>query len=477
MALSDELAFADATRLAGLVQAGEVEPIELVDTAVERIERLNPKLNAVVTPMYDLARASAAGDLPDGPFSGVPFLLSDLLAEYAGIRFTEASSFLKDFVPQHDSEMIARLKRAGLIIIGKTNTSEFGLLPTTESRLFGPCRNPWDPNRTPGGACGGAAAAVSSGMVPMAYANDGGGSIRIPASCCGLFGLKPTRARNPLGPEYGGLLFFLVSEHAVTRSVRDSAALLDATCGPDLGDSYWAPPRERPYVEEINREPGKLSIAFSEKPATNVSVHPDCVEAVQNAARLCADLGHEVVEASPTIDGEAVANHFGTLWSIISAWGIDYWSRRLNRLPSEDQFEELTWALYQRGQKQTAVNYMNALHSLEKNTQSVARFFTTHDVWLTPTLNEPPLPLGSLKPADGQPLAGWFRAGLFTTFTSLSNVTGQPAMSVPLYWNELGLPIGTQFTGRFGAEATLFRLAAQLEQASPWVDRRPPIQD
>jgi len=477
MALSDELTFADATSLAQLVQAGEVEPLELVDTAIERIERLNAKLNAVVTPMYDLARAAATGDLPDGPFTGVPFLLSDLIAEYAGVRFTEASSFLKDFVPGYDSELVARLKRTGLIIMGKTNTSEFGLLPTTESRLFGPCRNPWDTNRIPGGGCGGAAAAVSAGLAPMAYANDGGGAIRIPASCCGLFGLKPTRARNPLGPEYGGLLFFLVSAHAVTRSVRDSAALLDATCGTDLGASYWAPTRERPYLEELKRNPGKLKIAFSEKPATNVSVHPDCVEAVRDAARLCEELGHEVIEASPTIDGEAVANHFGVLWSMISAWAIDYWSRRLNSQPTEDQFEELTWALYQRGRKQTAVMYMNALHSLEKNAQSVARFFTTYDAWLTPTLSEPPLRFGSLDPLPEQPLAGWFRSGLFAPFTYLANVTGQPAMSVPLYWNELGLPIGTQFMGRFGDEATLFRLAGHLEQARPWAGRRPPVQD
>jgi amidase len=242
----DDLALLDATAQAELVRRKEVKPIELVDAAIERIERLNPILNAVVTPMYDLARKAAEGPLPEGPFAGIPFLLKDLLAEYGGVRFTEGSAFLSEYVPDHDSELVARHKRAGLIVVGKTNTPEFGILPTTEPRLFGPTHNPWDVGRTTGGSSGGSAAAVAAGLVPMAHGNDGGGSIRIPASCCGLFGLKPTRGRNPLGPHYGDVFTGLVAEHAITRSVRDSAALLDATSGPDLGDPYWAPPPAPP---------------------------------------------------------------------------------------------------------------------------------------------------------------------------------------------------------------------------------------
>jgi len=465
---SDEFAYMDATK-------GEVEPLELVDTAIERIERLNPTLNAIVTPMYEAARVAAAGELPDGLFTGVPFLLKDLLAEYAGFRLTEGSAFLQDFIPGHDSELVARLKRAGLIIVGKTSTPEFGILPTTEPKMFGPCRNPWDTNRTTGGSSGGSAAAVASGIVPMAHANDGGGSIRIPASCCGLFGLKPTRARNPLGPEYGAILMFLIAEHALTRSVRDSAALLDATSGPDIGDAFWAPQPQRPFIEEVGANPGKLHIAFTSKPATNVAIHPDCVKAVEEAAKLCADLGHEVVEAAPTIDGEVVERNFGIIWSMLTAWTIDYWAHRSDQVPSPDQFEVLTWAQYKRGSEIKAVNYMKALQNIEKVTRNVARFFTNFDIWLTPTLGEPPVALGSFESPPEKPLQGMFRSASFTPFTPICNITGQPAMSVPLYWDESGLPIGTQFIGRFGHEAALFRLAAQLEEARPWTHRRPPV--
>src|SRR5271157_1274764 len=254
----DELTFLDATALADLVRRKEVKPIELVDATIERIERVNPKLNAVVAPMYDQARAAAQDDIPDGPFGGVPFLLKDLVAAYAGVRMTSGSAFLRDFVPDHDSELVRRQKRAGLIVVGKTNAPEFGILCTTEPLLFGPTRNPWDVNRTTGGSSGGSAAAVAAGIVPMAHANDGGGSIRIPASCCGLFGLKPTRARNPLGPDLGDMMGGFVCEHAVTRSVRDSAALLDATAGPDVGDPYWAPPQARPFLQEVGPDPRGL---------------------------------------------------------------------------------------------------------------------------------------------------------------------------------------------------------------------------
>src|SRR5213594_4641005 len=289
----NDIALLDATAQAELVRSKQVKPIELLEATIERIERINPQINAVVTPMYEIARKTAEGPLPDGPFSGVPFLLKDLGAGYAGVRQTQGSEFLKDFVSPFDSELTARYKQAGLVIAGKTNTPEFGLVPTTEPRLFGASRNPWDVTRTTGGSSGGSAAAVAAGMVPLAHGNDGGGSIRIPSSCCGLFGLKPTRARNPLGPDFGDMFSGLVAEHALTRSVRDSASLLDATSGPDVGDPYWAPPPSRPFLQEVGEDAGKLRIAFTTAAPSGVQIHLDCISAVNDAARLCSDLGHE----------------------------------------------------------------------------------------------------------------------------------------------------------------------------------------
>jgi len=473
--LSNELARRDATAQAELVRKKEVKPIELVDAAIERIERINPQLNAVVTPMFDQARASAKGELPDGPFTGVPFLLKDLIAAYAGVRMTSGSAFLRDFVPDHDSELVSRYKRAGLIVVGKTNTPEYGIMPTTEPALFGPSRNPWDTTRATGGSSGGSAAAVAAGMVPFAHGNDGGGSIRIPASCCGLFGLKPTRARNPLGPDFGDMFSGLVAEHALTRSVRDSAALLDATSGAAIGDPYWAPPPVRPFIQEVQSSPGKLRIAFTTVAPGGAAVHPDCVSAVTDAAKLCSDLGHEIVESAPAIDGELLVPMFMTLWSAGCTWTIDGMALAAKREISPDQFEPGTWALYQMGKQQTGAAYLMALQWLQGASREVARFMLNYDVWLTPTLGEPPVPLGSFDATPDNPLAGMIRAAQFVPFTPICNITGQPAMSVPLFWNEQGLPVGSHFVGRFGDEGTLFRLAAQLESARPWADRRPPV--
>lgn len=475
MTLSSDLGVLDATAQAELVRKKEVKPIELVDAAIERIERVNPQVNAVITPMYDEARAAANSELPAGPFTGVPFLLKDLLAAYAGVRMASGSAFLKDFVPDHDSELVARYKRAGLVVVGKTNTPEYGIMPTTEPALFGPSRNPWDTTRATGGSSGGSAAAVASGMVPFAHGNDGGGSIRIPASCCGLFGLKPTRARNPLGPDFGDMFSGLVAEHALTRSVRDSAALLDATSGPDVGDPYWAPPPARPFLQEVGADPGKLRIAFTTAAPSGVQIHPDCITAVNDAARLCSGLGHEVVEAAPKLNGELLAPMFMVIWSAGCAWTIDGAAHGLGRQPSADQFEPATWALYQMGLAQTGAGYMMALAWIQAASREVARFMLDYDVWMTPTLGEPPLPLGSFDATSDDPMAGMRRAVQFVPFTPVCNMTGQPAMSVPLHWSDQGLPVGTHFVGRFGDEATLFRLAAQLEAARPWAARRPPV--
>ena len=475
MAKWEELAFLDATAQADLVRRKEVTPIELVDVAIEGIERLNPAINAVVTPMYEEARSAAKGKLPEGPFTGVPFLLKDIFASYAGVPTTCASAFARDFVPDHDSELVARHKRAGLIILGKTNTPEFGILPTTEPHLFGSSRNPWDLERTTGGSSGGSAAAVASGMVPMAHANDGAGSIRIPASCCGVFGLKPTRARNPLGPDFGDALSGFIVEHALTRSVRDSAVVLDATAGPDVGDPYWAPLPARPFADEVGADPGQLRIAFTTTALTGVAVHDDCVSAVREAAALCAELGHEVVEAAPALDGDQVSFAFIALFSAGVAWSIDLLARVTGQTPSQDQFEPLTWAIYEMGRQQSASAYLVALTALQSVSRDIGRLFTNYDVWLTPTIAETPVPLGTFESPPDNPLYGLFRSATFVPFTPLCNLTGQPGMSVPLFWNAEGLPVGTHFIGRFGDEATLFRLAAQLEQARPWADRRPPI--
>ena len=475
MSILEETTFLDATALADLVRRDEVLSAELVDAAIARVERLNPQLNAVVTPMYELAREAAKGPIEEGPFAGVPFLLKDFLAEYAGVRFTEASAFLADFVPDEDSELVKRYKAAGLITIGKTNAPEFAIGGTTEPALFGPTHNPWDLERTPGGSSGGAAAAVAAGMVPMAHGNDAGGSIRIPASCCGVFGLKPTRARVPLAPHFGDIFSGLVAEHALTRSVRDSAALLDAVCGPAEGDPYAAPAQVRPFAEEVMAAPGTLAIGFSAESPIGTDVHPDCDAAVRDAAALCEQLGHNVDEAAPAFDGELLWRCMTTTIAVGVAWAISDWERRTDRTPTEDSFEPLIWALRERGRQVSAPEYVLIQQDLQRLARDVARFFTNYDVLLTPTLGQPPLPLGSLRYTSGDPFEVRRRQAAFSPFTQLSNATGQPSMSVPLYWSDDGLPVGLHFMGRFGDEATLFRLASQLEEARPWSGRRPPV--
>ena len=471
----NDIALLDATAQAELVRNKQVKPIELVEAAIERIERLNPEINAVVTSMYDEARRVAEGNIPQGPFTGVPFLMKDLGPMYAGVRYTNGSAFTKDVIAPLDSTLTTRYKKAGLIVVGKTNTPEFGLVPTTEPKLFGATRNPWDTTKTTGGSSGGSAAAVAAGIVPMAHANDGGGSIRIPASCCGIFGLKPNRARTPLGPLFGDQMNGLTIDHAVTRSVRDSAALLDATAGPEAGDPYWAPPPARPYAEEVGADPGSLRIAFATRTPTGGPLHEDCVAAVRDAAALCEELGHRVSEGSPPINGEQLEDAFIAMWEAGVTSGIDGAAQLLGKTPSPDQFEPLTWALYERGQQVSASRYLNAVTALQLMARGVAGWFQGYDLWLTPTLGQPPLPLGSFDASDDDPAAGFERAKEFVPFTPLQNATGQPGMSVPLFWNAEGLPVGVHFVARFGDEATLFRLAAQLEEARAWANKRPPV--
>lgn len=477
MSKKDEFAFMDATEQAELVRSKQVKPIELVEAAIERIEELNPRLNAVITTMYDLAREAAEKPVPDSVFAGVPFLMKDIGALYAGIKMAMGSTILKDFVPTHDSELTIRLKKAGLITLGKTNTPEFGLIPTTEPLAFGPSRNPWDTDISTGGSSGGSSAAVASGMVPVAHANDGGGSIRIPASCCGVFGLKPNRARNPMGPDIGDNLSGLVCEHVVSQSVRDSAAILDATSGPDIGDPYWAPPPRRPYLEEVNAGPQKLRIGFSTETQVEEELHPDCKKAILNAASLCEDMGHEVVETGPVIANiDEFMQAFTVLWYGGCVSTIDNISRLSGQPPKSEQYEPLTWAIYELGSQYTASDYITAVSLLQRSARLFSRFFTDYDVFLTSVLAKPPVPIGTFDAPQDNPMDAWEKIISFMNlYTPVCNATGQPGMSVPLYWNDQGLPIGVHFSGGFGDEGTLFRLAAQLEEARPWKDKRPSV--
>lgn len=486
----------DGLGLAELVRKKEVKPSELVEEAINRIEKINPQLNAVIHKMYDLAREAAEGDLPDGPFRGVPFLLKDLMAPYAGVPMRSGSRFHNDFVPDHDCEMVRRFKAAGVIVVGKTNTPEYGLVPVTEPELFGPSNNPWDLTRTTGGSSGGSAAAVAARVVPLAHGNDGGGSIRIPASCCGLFGLKPTRGRNPLGPDVGEAWHGLACDHVLTRSVRDSAATLDATSGPDVGALYCAAPPSNPFLDEVGKDPGKLRIAFTTKPFLGDFVHEDCVKGVEATAKLCQDLGHEVVEATPQLDGKAFARAFLTMVCGETRADIEEAESLLDRKATSRDFEPSTWTLGLLGKQCTASEFSRAIRVLQHSARQIGQFFEDYDVLLTPTLAMPPVATGTLQPTKAETvvmkLLGRLNAGgllsalagiealagkvfQFMPYTPVFNATGQPAMSVPLYWNDEVLPIGMHFVGRYADEATLFRLAGQLEQAKPWSDRIPPI--
>ena len=465
----------DGLGLAEMVRRREVTAKELLDAAIARVEARNPKVNAVVTRMYDAARTTIDAGLPRGPFTGVPYLLKDIGALYTGAVTSAGSRAFADAVADHDSEMTLRLKRAGLVIFGKTNTPELGIATSTEPRLFGPTRNPWNFGYSAGGSSGGAAAAVASGMLPMAQASDGGGSIRIPASCCGLFGLKPTRARTPLGPDLGEGWSGASIGHAITRSVRDSAALLDATAGPDIGDPYWAPPQTGPFLAEVGREPGRLRVALATTPWNGKHVDAECAEAARAAAWLCERLGHQVEEAKPEIDMEALGLALRVIVGANVRNVLNLRGAARGRAIAEDDVERVTWLRARDADSFTAADYARSILVMHRTGRAVARFFTRYDVLVTPTMACTPYPLGVLDMSTDD-LEG-FREALMRSiaFTSVFNATGTPAMSVPLAWSRDGLPIGVQFVAPFGDEAGLFRLGGQLEAARPWADRRPPV--
>jgi len=472
--LARQTAELDATSLAELVRKGETTALELVDAAIDRLEAVNGTLNAVVTPMFEQARERAKAPPMDGPFPGVPFLIKDFLAEVEGVRFTEGSRFLGDFTPSEDSELVKRFRAAGLQFIGKTNTPEFAIGATTEPQRFGPTHNPWNTECTPGGSSGGAAAAVAARVVPMAHGNDAGGSIRIPASCCGLVGLKPSRGRVSLGPLYGDLFGGVVAELAVTRSVRDTATLLEAVAGPTTGEPYIAPPPQGSFATAVNKAPGELRIGFSTVTPLGDPLDSECERAVLDAARLCEQLGHKVEERAPDYDAMGLWTHLTTMLFSGTAWAQADWCRRLGQPLTPQLFEPFVWAFGEKGRALTAPEYLMAVQDLQAEVRRYSRFFDDFDLWLTPTLGQPPVLLGTLG-YTGDPIELRRRTAKFSPFTYIANATGQPAISLPLHWTEDGLPIGIHFVARSGEEETLLRLAAQLEKASPWHHKRPAV--
>jgi amidase len=484
----------DGLGIAELIRRKEFSPREAVTAAINRIEAINPRLNAVVHRMFDRALNDADGEITDGPFRGVPFLLKDLVSWYAGEPMTCGSRLFRGWTPPLDSEMMLRYKRAGLIVVGKTNTPEFGLVPFTESEALGICRNPWNPDVTTGGSSGGSGAAVASGMVPLAGGGDGGGSIRIPASCCGLFGLKPTRGRTPTGPVSGELWRGAVVEHVLTRTVRDSAAMLDAVAGPDVGAPYYAPPPARPFLDEVKTPPGRLKIAFTTEPMLGQTIHPDCAKAVVDAARLLETLGHDVVEDTFDIDADAFNRAFLTVVCVETAAELDVAATLVRRPVQRRDVEAPTWALALIGRSISGPEYSNAVRHLQLVSRAVGQFFVRYPIHVSPVVAGPPFLHGALQPPASERAAmtvlGVLRASKvmkamgaleraagtvfeWMSYTPVANVTGQPAMSVPLTWNAAGLPIGVHFAARYADEATLFRLAAELEIAAPWREKRP----
>lgn len=476
-----DLAALDATAQAALVRSGEVTAAELVDAAIARAEAVNGELNAIIHPRFDEARAEAAAPLGDGPFAGVPFVLKDLDGTAAGQPLHAGTRFLKErgYVADTDSELTVRFRAAGLVVIGRTNTPELGLVTTTEPEAWGPTRNPWDPGRSTGGSSGGSAACVAAGIVPAAHAGDGGGSIRIPASECGLVGLKPSRGRSTLGPELGEAWAGLVTRLAVTRSVRDTAALLDAVAGPGVGDPYWAPPPARPYLDAVGADPGSLRVGWTAASFDgSVEVDPEVAQATEAAARLLEDLGHRVEQAAP--QAFAAGNTLEFFLPAFSAWV----ARELDRLgelvgtePTAEGFEAGTWAVAEAGRAVTAQQYLAALDGLHRLTRDAVAWWEVDgfDLLLTPTIPELPPTLGQFGTTVDDPLNGLFRSSIPAHFTAPFNITGQPAISLPLHQSAAGLPIGAQLVAAPAREDVLIRVAAQLEAARPWADRRPAI--
>jgi amidase len=470
----DEYRRCDAVALAGLVAKGEVSAREVLEAAIARAEAVNPKINAIVHKQYERARAAIDKGLPRGPLAGVPYLLKDLAAFETGEPARFGSSLFADFVPDHDSAYTTRCKRAGLVIMGRSSTPELGISPNTEPRLFGPCRNPWNLEHSAGGSSGGSAAAVAAGIVPVAHATDGGGSIRIPAAQCGLLGLKPSRGRISYAPDAGEGWGGMSTAHVVCRSVRDCAAMLDCTAGAEPGDPYTAPPPARPFTEESGRPPGPLKIALMRKDHRGGVPLPECLAGVEKAAKLCESLGHAVEEAHPDLDLRELRPNSRLITNANSARSLSRRWQALGRAPDASDVEAVTWAVYQRGLEITGVAYVEAIAAIHLAGRKFAAFLANYDVVLSATLPAPPPKLGYFD-MNGDVDVFRKRVDEYISVTPLHNATGTPAITVPLHWTAEGLPVGVHLAARYGDEVTLLRLAAQLEAAQPWFDKVPDL--
>jgi amidase len=465
----------DAVGLAALLAKGQVTAGEVLEEAISRAERLNPVINAITVPLYERARSAAHAGLPSGPLCGVPFILKDLGAQLNGTPTTGSGKLWANFVADHDSTIVARYRAAGLNTFGKSASPEMGLSPSTEPAMFGPCRNPWHLDCSAGGSSGGSAAAVAARILPLAHATDGGGSIRIPASACGLFGLKVTRARNPSGPDVGEGCGGQSVGHCVSISVRDSAALLDVSAGPAIGDPYWAPPPSGRFLDEVGRAPGKLRIALCTKPWNGEPVDPECRQAAEEAAKLCESLGHMVSHARPEFDWPPFLQATRVLIAANVLASLEARAKIVGKTLASSDVEPLVWSMAELARKYTAADYAAAMTTIHAAGRIVAHFFIDYDILLTPTMCSPPWPLGVLSLSSSDRDAYLTAVNRSIGFTSLFNATGNPAASLPLHWTRRGLPVGVQIVAPFGDEATIFRLSAQIEAAKPWAGRQPPL--
>jgi len=471
----DDYSSYDGVGLAELVARGEVTPAELTEAAIARIERHNPTLNAVVFKGYDDARKQAAGSLPEGPFRGVPFLIKDLAMPVAGWPRSSGSRYTRGFVDAQDGGLTTRYRASGAVLLGKTNTPEYGITGTTESGALGPCRNPWNPGHISGGSSGGSAAAVAAGIAPLAHASDGLGSIRIPAACCGLVGLKVTRDRTPNLPDGYDYAMGNVVDHVVTRTVRDSAVMLDATGYAEPNSPYPAPAKDRPYAEEIRRSPGKLRITFSSETPNGRAIDAEIQAALERTAALLKGLGHEVIARGLGMDYRALYASRRSASAANFAAGMARLADELGREPEPDELEPLTWAILKAGKRETGADVMRSLQETRMLNRATLAAFEDIDVYLCPVLGQPVPEIGYVDPVNVPPAEVNKRQGRLFPFTPPFNFSGQPSMSLPLEMDSRGLPIGMMFTAKYADEATLFRLAAQLEKEAPWSGRKPQV--
>ena len=475
MGFSDEYSEYDGVGLAALVAKREVTPAELVEAAIERIERWNPLLNAVVYKAHDEARSTARSQLTAGPFAGVPFLVKDLSQKVAGWPRTSGSRFTAKTVDKADSELVRRYRASGVVLLGKTNTPEFGITGTTESALLGPCRNPWNTNHISGGSSGGSASAVASGLVPMAHANDGLGSIRIPAACCGLFGMKPTRDRTAHGPDDYDYVSTWIADHVVSRTVRDSALMLDATDADERNSPYAHPAKAAPYAEEITKSPGRLRIAWGDETPKGAPIDPAVRAELERTVDALSRLGHELTPRGLGIDYSALYRGQRQVGPPHFAAATVRRIEEVGREPGPEDFEPLTWSLINIGKATSGEQAFLGLQTMRLIGRQILAAFDDFDVYLSPVMGTPPPEIGYIDPVRVDPKEVNKRQGIVFPFTPPFNFTGQPSMSLPLGQSEGGLPIGMMFSGRYGDEATLFRLAAQIEKELPWRDRRPSV--